>query len=111
MNGYHNYKKTTLKEFKQDFNRFKLAAKAMEKWKTAGGDIKLAVNHIVIIFNVFLNTVAQKLLFLLTPQYLWSELKTILAFINQLPVMIPDLGINTLNIPINVSLLRILDNL
>lgn len=112
MNNYITHRKSTIQEFKQDFGRFSIVAKLLERWKEGKTDsIHLIVNHIIIIYNVFEFHAASLLLFLKCNVTTWNEVKTILLFLNRLPVVIPDLNINTLEIPINSDLMNILENL
>ncbi len=110
MNNYVNFRKSTIRDFKQDYGRLSIVCKMLQKWKEGKTDsIHLIVNHIIILINVF-DTAAAILLFN-SDSTIWSELKTILLFLNRLPVVIPELDINTLEIPINTKLMEILDQL
>ena len=112
MNNYIDYRKSTVKEFRQDFGRLSIICKLLEKWKLGKTDsIHLVVNHIIIFFNVFELHAAALLLFLKAQPDIWQEIKTVLLFLNRLPVIIPELDINTLEIPINKDLMNILENL
>lgn len=112
MNGYIDYRGSTIKDFKQDYGRFSIIAKLVENWKLGKtSSVHLIVNHIIISFNVFTTNTVNTLLFLKTQSQYWPELKTILLFLNRLPVVISELDINTLEIPINTELMDILKSL
>lgn len=52
-----------------------------------------ALNTIIKLGNVFKNESLGRLLFILTPEELHSDLKTILLFISRLPERIPEINI------------------
>lgn len=99
--NHYQYKPVTIKTFKSDFSRFRLLNL---KLNCDMVDPKLCINHIIILFNVFESSACQQLLFTIISEKNYSKLKTLLLFINRLPTIVPGLGINTLNIPLDSSL-------
>jgi hypothetical protein len=47
---------------------------------------RLILNHIVVIYNLFGNTAATKMLFYKIDKRFWSQLKTFLVFLNYMPL-------------------------
>ena len=83
-----NYSNPTLEtsvEFLEDIKRFKYLKRLFRKYKTTGEvKIRLSINHIVVLQNVFSADVAiTLLLFKIDREYL-SVLKTLLNYLNLL---------------------------
>lgn len=101
-------KPATLKTFKSDYSRFRFLNVNLSKNL---GDPKLCINHLIILFNTFEPSACLFLLFEITTPTNFSKLKTYLLFINMLPPIIPYSGINTLDIPFDGNLYKILETL
>lgn len=106
--SHYQYKPTTIKTFKGDFSRFRLLNLKLNQSVV---DIKMCINHIIILYNIFEATACSQLLFTIIAEKNHSKLKTLLLFVNRLPPVIPALGINTLNIPLDQELHKALQEL
>lgn len=83
IKNYYNPHCYTEKEFNEDMNRFKYIKRLLKKYKQTG-EIKtrLLLNHIIILNNVFGPEAASTLLLFKIESEYWSELKSILQFLN-----------------------------
>lgn len=100
-------------EFFDDLKRFKYLKKLLKKYKETGViRERLILNHIIIIYNLFGDHAATRLLFLKMDGY-YPELKTFLVFLNKLPEHIYNIGlgnktIRTVDIPLDQNLINLL---
>ena len=84
------------KEFFQDLKIFKYIKKIVKKYKETGEvKINLLLNHIIILYNIFGNDPATRLLFLKFPNEL-DVIIPIISFLNYLPPVV--FAINNNNI-------------
>ena len=83
-----NYSNPTLEdnvEFLEDIKRFKYLKRLFRKYKTTGDvKIRLIINHIVVLQNVFGADVAITLLLFKIDREYWSVLKTVLSYLKLL---------------------------
>ncbi len=110
--NYRQKLNSTYKEFKSDYSRLRsinLLFNRMSRGEPL--NFRLVLNHIVVLGNVFEIHALSTLLFLSIDRDHWSEIKTILLFLNILPVVLPEIGINTLDIPINENILKELNQI
>ena len=84
----HSYDNPTLskeQEFYDDLKRFKYLKRLFRKYKTTGNiKVRLAVNHIIVLQNVFGVEAAVTLLLYKVDSGYWSALKTILDYLGYL---------------------------
>ena len=80
-----NYTNPTLEtnvEFFEDIKRFKYLKRLFRKYRTTGDvKVRLIINHIVVLQNVFGADVAVTLLLFKIDREYWSALKTILNYL------------------------------
>ena len=80
----HHYDKPILnseQEFYDDLKRFKYLKRLFRKYKITGNiKVRLAVNHIIVLQNVFGVEAAVTLLLYKVDKTYWSSLKTILDY-------------------------------
>lgn len=100
---YQNPQCTTLAEFEDDFNRFKYVKKLLNR---DDSDVRLVLNHIVILYNVFDREVCTKILFAYIDIDKWSKLKTVLTYLNLMPESIIELSIINSNIPLDNKIVQ-----
>ena len=83
--NYDNKTLDTTKEFYEDLKRFKYLKRLFRKYYyTKEVNIRLILNHIIILQNVFgVEAALTLLLFKIEPPF-WSALKTILDYLNYL---------------------------
>lgn len=86
-------------EFLEDLNRFKYIKKILYRYRENQQqlNVRLLLNHFVVLFNVFGVPVAIKLLAFKLSLY-WKELFTILRFFEYLPLEIKGIGSEELTI-------------
>ena len=85
MRNYAN-PHTTLEDFKEDCNRFVDLNKLFGRYyRNNDLKIRLILNHIVILYNVFDAEACTKMLFYKLKKEYWPGLKTILTFLNYMP--------------------------
>ena len=84
----HNYDKPILnseQEFYDDLKRFKYLKRLFRKYKIVGNiKVRLAVNHIIVLQNIFGVEAACTLLLHKVDKIYWSPLKTILVYLGYL---------------------------
>jgi hypothetical protein len=92
---YRNNQCLDVKEFYDDILRFLYLHRLLRKYKEGGDiNIRLVLNHIITIYNVFGIQAANRMILFKIDDDLHPVLKTFLAFLNYLPE-------NTLN---NISI-------
>ena len=80
-------------EFYDDLNRFKYIKRLLNKWRTSNTlKERLLVNHLIVLYNVFGNQAATRLLFLKLEGY-YSELLPFLDLMNKTPNIVQAIGI------------------
>ena len=84
----HSYDNPTLQkeqEFYDDLKRFKYLKRLFRKYRITGKiKVRLAVNHIIVLQNVFGVEAAVTLLLFKIDRVYWSSLKTILDYLGYL---------------------------
>ena len=84
----HHYDNPTLekeKEFYDDLKRFKYLKRLFRKYRITGKiKVRLAVNHIIVLQNVFGVEAAVTLLLYKIDKVYWSSLKTVLDYLGYL---------------------------
>ena len=84
----HNYDKPILnseQEFYDDLKRFKYLKRLFRKYKITGNiKVRLAVNHIIVLQNVFGVEAAVTLLLYKVDKNYWPALKSILEYLGYL---------------------------
>lgn len=84
---YSNPACLTVDDFKEDLARFKYINRLLRKYDETGEiQLRLLLNHIIIIFNVFEIRAASRMIFYRTDIKHWSIVKTILLYLNLLPL-------------------------
>ena len=99
-------------EFNEDYRLFRYVKWLLQRYR-ATGDIKmnLVLNHINMIYNTFGSVAATRILFFKMDCADYSSLKTILLFLNKMPIYIS--GINgedifSSDIPVDLVIANIL---
>lgn len=111
---YNNPHCTDTAEFYEDLSRFKYVKRLFNRFQESG-EIKerLALNHIIIIYNVFGIPAATRMLFLKLPSEHYSILKPFLVFLGCMPERIEGIGpkgktILNSDIPMNAHIVEVL---
>ena len=110
MKYYENIQCTSVDEFNDDLNKIKYVIRLFNRFLETG-ELKtnLILNHLIVIYNVFENQAATRLLFYSIEKKFYSILKPFLIFLDRLPERIT--GINgedilTNHIPLNESTIK-----
>ena len=105
-------------EFQEDFNRIFLVKKLFTKYLNSGElNVRLILNHIVIIYNVFGVEAATRILFFQLKEDHYSLLKPFLIMLNFMPDVVYGIegkNIRSADVPLDgeiVKCLRVLKNL
>jgi hypothetical protein len=90
IRNYDNPQAATKEDFYEDLRRFKYIKRLLKKYHK-GSEVKLnlLLNHIIIVYNVF-GDAAPLLLFYKMEREYWSDIKTIMIFLNRYPEMDTD---------------------
>ena len=86
MKHYDNPSCKGLHEFSDDLKRFRYLKRLFRKYK-AGSSLKerLILNHILVIYNLFGQEAATKMLFFKVDKIHWPQLKSFLIYLNRMP--------------------------
>ncbi|MDD4242815.1 MAG: hypothetical protein PHG08_00750 [Bacilli bacterium] len=95
------YDSVDFSAFQKELERGLIIKKSIKKYyKTGYLNIRLTLNHVIILYNYF-NVFGTNILFQVIPPEHWSLLVTILKFLDRLPDKIPNTQIKTSTIKIN----------
>lgn len=101
-------------EFNDDLKRFKYLKRLFRKG-TRGEELKerLILNHIIVLYNLFGNIAATRMLFYKIDQPHWAQLKTFLVFLNYMPEHVLHQGqiIPSSQISLDADLVELLRNI
>jgi hypothetical protein len=96
MKTYTNPGAHNIAEFKNDLQHFAYIKRLLRRYRSTNDvdalKLRLVLNHIIIVYNVFSNEAATRILFLKMEKDLWSLLKSFLVFLSYMPEIV--LGIN-----------------
>lgn len=80
---YKNHKCLCIEDFEDDISRFKYVLRLLRKYKDTGEiNVRLVLNHIIVIYNVFEISAANRMMFFRIDDDLHIILKTFLIFLN-----------------------------
>ena len=86
MKHYDNPSCVDSKEFLDDMKRFKYLKRLFRKYDTSGTlKVRLILNHIIVLANVFGVDASSTLLFFKIEKKHWSTLKTFLVYLHYMP--------------------------
>jgi len=115
MKAYHNPRYYNMKEFHDDLNHVKYLKRLLRRYKEKRVltplQLRLILNHIIIIFNVFDPEWGVRILFYKMEKPLWSALKTFLLFLNFMPERLSNItkkNIFSSDIPIDNYIAKLL---
>ena len=90
----------TLEQFNDSVHKFSLIKKLLKVEKTESEFIRLTLNNIVLLYNVFDCEKCTKMLFFKVRKQHWYKLKTYLLFLGHMPEEIPELHLKSSDIRI-----------
>ena len=105
MKYYDNLQCTSIEEFNEDLNKIKYVKRLFNRFLETGElRTNLILNHLIVIYNVFENEAATRMLFFRVEKRFYSILKPFLLFMNRLPKVVRGIdgkNIITNEIPLN----------
>jgi hypothetical protein len=110
LEHYENPQCESLEEFYEDLDRIKYLKRLLNRTE---GDmdqaVRLALNHIIVVTNVFGSVMGSRILFFRMEERHHGQLKAYLHYLNLLPRSIPEVDLDT--IAVDAALLEKLRNL
>ena len=87
----------SMEDYHNDMRRFKYIKRLLNQFSNNNEiKVRLLLNHIIMVYNIFDNEAATRILFYKIDENHWDILKTVLIFLNRMPKNIK--GINSRNI-------------
>ena len=110
MKYYDNRQCTSIEEFNEDLNKIKYVKRLFNR-SLETGELRtnLILNHLIVIYNVFENEAATRMLFFRVEKKFYSILKPFLIFLNRLPEKVRGIDgedIQTNHIPLNETTIK-----
>jgi len=110
MKYYDNRQCTSVDEFNEDLNKIKYVKRLFNRFLETGElRTNLILNHLIVIYNVFENEAATRMLFFRVEKKFYSILKPFLIFLNRLPEKVKGIDgedIQTNHIPLNETTIK-----
>ena len=110
MKFYDNRQCTSIEEFNEDLNKIKYVKRLFNRFLETGElRTNLILNHLIVIYNVFENEAATRMLFFRVEKKFYSILKPFLIFLNRLPEKVRGIdgeNIQTNHIPLNETTIK-----
>ena len=110
MKYYDNRQCTSVEEFNEDLNKIKYVKRLFNRFLETGElRTNLILNHLIVIYNVFENEAATRMLFFRVEQRFYSILKPFLIFLSRLPETVKGIDgedIQTSHIPLNETTIK-----
>jgi len=107
---YTNPQCTSVEEFNDDLNKIKYVKRLFNRFLETGElRVNLILNHLIVIYNVFENEAATRMLFFRVEKKFYSILKPFLIFLNPLPDTVKGIDgedLNTKIIPLNETTIK-----
>ena len=110
MKYYDNRQCTSVEEFNEDLNKIKYVKRLFNRFLETGElRTNLILNHLIVIYNVFENEAATRMLFFRVEKKFYSILKPFLIFLYRLPEKVRGIdgeNIQTNHIPLNETTIK-----
>jgi hypothetical protein len=110
MKFYDNRQCTSIEEFNEDLNKIKYVKRLFNRFLETGElRTNLILNHLIVIYNVYENEAATRMLFFRVEKKFYSILKPFLIFLNRLPEKVKGIDgedIQTNHIPLNETTIK-----
>jgi ribosomal protein S28E/S33 len=117
MKHYTNPQCSGIEEFMDDLSHIKYLKRLLRRYEDNGEiqtlKVRLVLNHLILLFNVFGPVATVRILFLKIDQSCWSFLKTFLVFLSYMPMEIEAINgkkIISSSIPIDYKIQEELNN-
>jgi hypothetical protein len=111
ISAYHNPQCSTLEQFNADVKKFSGIKRLMNSEDCSDEFVKLTLNNILYLYNVFDRETCTKMLFFKVRPEHWSKLKTYLVFLNRMPERISELQLISIEIKICQNIAKHLRNI
>lgn len=103
IKNYDNPSAKTIEEFENDLLKVNNIKRLLcREYHPA----RLAINHIIVFYNVFKHNAGTVILFSKTYPETWPKLKTYLLYLNLMPEAIPELNIISSDIEIDYKIIE-----
>jgi hypothetical protein len=103
IKNYENPQAVTRDDFDKDLNHFKYIKRLLKRYKKSGElRTHLLINHFILLYNIF-GEATTPMLFFKIEKDMWSQVKTIILFLNRLP-QFPKCYIH--DIPVDLNCLK-----
>ena len=110
MKYYDNRQCTSVEEFNEDLNKIKYVKRLFNRFLETGElRTNLILNHLIVVYNVFENEAATRMLFFRVEKKFYSILKPFLILLNRLPEKVKGIDgedIQTNHIPLNETTIK-----
>ena len=110
MKYYDNRQCTSIEEFNEDLNKIKYVKRLFNRFLETGElRTNLILNHLIVVYNVFENEAATRMLFFRVEKKFYSILKPFLIFLTRLPEKVRGIDgedIQTNHIPLNETTIK-----
>ena len=100
ISAYDNPQCITLDQFNKDVKKFSSVKKLLNSEQTDGEFVRLTLNSIVYLYNIFKGEDCTKMLFYKVRKEHWHKLKTYLLFLNRMPENIPEINVKNTDLKI-----------
>ena len=108
IKNYENPQAVTKDDFDRDLNHFKYIKRLLKRYKKTGViKTHLLINHFIVLYNIF-GEAATPMLFFKIEKEMWSQVKTIILFLNRFPEY-PKTHIH--DIPVDLNCLKQLQSI
>lgn len=101
LQAYTNYKCLSMEEYQSDLARILYLKKILNKYKITKkidrNKLRLALNHLIVLYNVFRAEQLTQILFYKLDRKLYGILKTFLLFLNFMPALVTGINGKTIN--------------
>ena len=114
MKEYDNPQCVQVEEFYDDLNHIKYIKRLFNRFLNDNiFKHRLIIGHLILLFNVFGDKIALRILFYKLEEKYWPLLKTILVYMDRIPEQILGISenvlvLNTVEIPLNQKIVEIL---
>lgn len=107
IRNYDNPACSTVNEFRNDFNRVIHINRLFYRYYEKNDlQVRLIMNHIIVLYNVFVPEACTEMLFYkLKPEY-WTGLKTILTYLSYMPEHVRAVNVLDSDIPIDEEIAK-----
>ena len=104
MQNYNNNDCCEIEEFREDLARFKYLKRLFRRYEVYGDlQVRLILNHIIIIYNVFGLKAANRMIWFKVDEEHYHYLKPFLVFLNYL-----DYRKEKVEIPMDLNIIKVL---